>query len=108
MRVENGGLHNIYLKKAPNIRHFQGNILKIFAKISYRCQEATFVSVEVVEVVGGDDGEGEEADHAAHQTEGQLVVQVAEQHRLHHHTLPRCSAAYISGGGLEAIIMLTG
>ena len=87
MRVENGGLHNIYLKKAPNIRHFQENILKIFAK-SGSGKEATFVSGEVVEVVGGDDGEGEEADHAAHQTEGQLVVQVAEQHRLHHHTLP--------------------
>ena len=83
------------------------NILKIFAK-SGSGKEATFVSGEVVEVVGGDDGEGEEADHAAHQAEGQLVVQVAEQHRLHHHTLPRCTAAYITRGGLEAIIMLTG
>ena len=102
MRVENGGLHNIFLKKAPNIRHFQENIY-IFA-----ANEATFISAEVVEVVCGDDGEGEEADHSAHQTEGQLVVQVAEQHRLHHHTLPWCTAAYITGGGLEAIIMLTG
>ena len=39
-------------------------------------------------MVCGDDGEGEEADHAAHQTEGQLVVQVAEQHRLHQDILP--------------------
>ena len=59
-------------------------------------------------MVGGDDGEGEEADHAAHQAEGQLVVQVAEQHRLHQDILPRCTAAYTIGGGLEAIIMLTG
>ena len=83
------------------------NILKIFAK-SESGKEATFISGEVVEVVCGDDGEGEEADHGAHQTEGQLVVQVAEQHRLHHHTLPLCTAAFTIGGGLEAIIMLTG
>ena len=63
------------------------NILKIFEK-SGSANEATFVSAEVVEVVCGDDGEGEEADHAAHQAEGQLVVQVAEQHRLHQVILP--------------------
>ena len=59
-------------------------------------------------MVGGDDGEREKAEHAAHQPEGLLVVQVTEQHRLHHHTLPRCTAAFITGAGLEAIIMLTG
>ena len=59
-------------------------------------------------MVCGDDGEGEEADHAAHQAEGQLVVQVAEQHRLHQDILPHCTADFITGGGLEAIIMLTG
>ena len=59
-------------------------------------------------MVCGDDGEGEEADHAAHQPEGQLVVQVAEQHRLQHNILPHCTAAFITRGGLEAIIMLTG
>ena len=59
-------------------------------------------------MVCGDDGEREKAEHTAHQAEGQLVVQVTEQHRLHHHTLPRCTAAFITGGALEAIIMLTG
>ena len=57
------------------------NILKIFAKQGH---EATFISVEVVEEVRGDSAEGEEADHGAHQAEGELVVQVAEQHRLQH------------------------
>ena len=94
-------MHNIYLEKAPNIllsiikgevgtyrkAYIFSNILKIFAK-SGSGKEATFVSGEVVEVVCGDDGEGEEADHAAHQAEGQLVVQVAEQHRLHQVILP--------------------
>ena len=96
MSVQNGSFHNIYLQKAPNILlpikvkvalstkrrdYIFSNILKIFAKQGH---EATFISVEVVEEVRGDGAEGEEADHGAHQAEGQLVVQVAEQHRLQH------------------------